>query len=149
MARRPTTFARPFRTGCLLALLLATGAWTPQTDAQGAPPAAKAGPAPQVSFDVLKGRWVRPDGGYMIAIRSVAADGKLDAAYANPRPLPFAVAEAKREGDRLKVFLELRAGGYDGSTYTLVYDPAADVLKGVYYQAVAKQRFDVQFARAK
>jgi hypothetical protein len=92
---------------------------------------------------------VRPDGGYVIAIRSVAADGKLDAAYANPRPLPFAVAEAKREGDRLKVFLELRAGGYDGSTYTLVYDPGADVLKGVYYQAVAKQRFDVQFARAK
>jgi uncharacterized protein (DUF2147 family) len=103
----------------------------------------------QSDFGAIVGRWVRPDGGYVIAIRSVAADGKLDAAYANPRPLPFAVAEAKREGDRLKVFLELRAGGYDGSTYTLVYDPGADVLKGVYYQAVAKQRFDVQFARAK
>jgi len=133
----------------LLALLLATGAWTPPADVQGAPPAARASPAPQISFDVLKGRWVRPDGGYMIAIRSVAADGTLDAAYANPRPLPFAVAEAKREGNTLRVFLELRTGGYDGSTYTLVYEPGQDVLKGVYYQAVAKQRFDVQFARAK
>lgn len=148
MAPRPMTPLRASRVVLLLALLLAAGAWTPQARAQGSPPP-KASAATQFSFDVLKGRWVRPDGGYMIAIRSVAADGKLDAAYANPRPLPFAVAEAKREGNTLKVFLELRAGGYDGSTYTLVYDPGADVLKGVYYQAVAKQRFDVRFARAK
>jgi len=148
MSRRPMARARASRAVLLLALLFATGAWAPPADAQGAP-AAKASRAPQLSFDVLKGRWVRPDGGYMIAIRSVAADGKLDAAYANPRPLPFAVAEAKREGGELKVFLELRAGGYDGSTYTLVYEPKADVLKGVYYQAVAKQRFEVQFARSK
>jgi hypothetical protein len=149
MSRRPKVLARASHAVLLPALLLAAGAWSPPANAQGAPPAAKVSPAPQISLDVLKGRWVRPDGGYMIAIRSVAADGKLDAAYANPRPLPFAVAEAKREGNTLRVFLELRAGGYDGSTYTLVYDPAADVLKGVYYQAVAKQRFDVQFARAK
>jgi hypothetical protein len=45
--------------------------------------------------------------------------------------------------------LELRAGGYNGSTYTLTYDPSADVLKGVYYQAVAQQKFDVYFTRVK
>jgi len=74
-------------------------------------------------FDALLGLWVRPDGGYLIAIRGVDASGRLDAAYANPHQLPFAKAEASREGNRIKVFLELRAGGYNGSTYTLTYDP--------------------------
>ncbi len=75
--------------------------------------------------------------------------GKLDAAYANPNPLPFARAEAAWDGKAIKLFFEIRAGGYNGSTYTLAYDPAADVLKGVYYQAVAQQKFDVYFTRAK
>ena len=97
----------------------------------------------------LPGRWVRPDGGYVISIKSVDADGKIDAAYANPSPLPFARAEATQDGKTIKLFFELRAGGYNGSTYTLVYDPAADVLKGVYYQAVAQQKFDIYFTRVK
>ncbi len=108
------------------------------------------GPAArQADFGALVGRWVRPDGGYTVTIKRVEAGGTLDAAYANPNPLPFAKAEASRDGKTIKVFLELRAGGYDGSTYTLTYDPARDVLEGVYYQAVARQRFDVQFSRLK
>ncbi|WP_313951706.1 hypothetical protein [Accumulibacter sp.] len=67
--------------------------------------------------------------------------------YFNLRQLPFAKAEASREGIRLRVFFELRAGGYDGSTYELSYDPASDQLIGIYYQAVAKQRFNVSFLR--
>jgi len=101
------------------------------------------------AFGALPGRWVRPDGGYVITIKSVDAGGKLDAAYANPNPLPFAKAEATQDGKTIKLFFELRAGGYNGSTYTLTYDPAADVLKGIYYQAVAQQKFDVYFTRAK
>ena len=112
-----------------------------------------AGAAPsrglESSFAVLNGRWVRPDGGYVLTIKSVDAAGKLDAGYANPNPLPFSKAEATRDGQAIKVFLELRAGGYNGSTYTLAYDSASDVLKGVYFQAVAQQKFDVYFARAK
>ncbi|MGB5834850.1 MAG: hypothetical protein WBG92_23090 [Thiohalocapsa sp.] len=100
-------------------------------------------------FDSLVGLWVRPDGGYQIAIRGVDANGGLDAAYANPFPLPFAQAQASREDQTLKLFFELRAGGYDGSTYTLTYESADDVLQGVYYQAVAQQKFDVYFERAK
>ena len=100
-------------------------------------------------FGILRGRWVRPDGGYVIAIQSVDASGKLDAAYANPRPLPFARAEAIRDGKSIKLFFELRAGGYNGSTYTLIYDPLSDVLRGDYYQAVLQQTFDVYFTRAK
>ena len=100
-------------------------------------------------FAALPGRWVRPDGGYVINIKRVDASGKLDAAYANPNPLPFSRAEATLEGKAIKLFFEIRAGGYNGSTYTLTYDPAADVLKGVYFQAVAQQKFDVYFTRAK
>ena len=134
----------------LLLLALVTCAGAERVHAQAAT-ATPAKPAPQArsGFDVLQGRWVRPDGGYVITINGVSADGKLDAAYANPRPLPFARAEVSREGMTYKVFLELRAGGYGGSTYTLVYDRANDVLRGVYYQAVAQQKFDVQFVRAK
>jgi hypothetical protein len=100
-------------------------------------------------FIALQGRWVRPDGGYVITIKSVEAGGKLDADYANPNKLPFAKAEASRDGPTIKVFLELRAGGYNGSTYTLTHDPATDVLKGTYFQAVALQKFDVYFMRAR
>ena len=108
-------------------------------------PAAKA----DTAFAALPGRWVRPDGGYVINIKRVDAGGKLDAAYANPNPLPFSRAEATLEGKVIKLFFEIRAGGYNGSTYTLTYDPAADVLKGVYFQAVAQQKFDVYFTRLK
>ena len=96
---------------------------------------------------MLKGSWVRPDGGYTIAIRGVASNGQLDAMYFNPGALPFATAQAGQDGDTVRVFLELRAGGYGGSTYELAYDPADDRLKGIYYQAVAKQRFEVTFVR--
>ena len=117
-----------------------------------APPQVEAGVPSSESesdFGILPGRWVRPDGGYVITIKSVDATGKLDAAYANPSPLPFAKAQAIRDGKSLKLFFELRAGGYNGSTYTLIYDPLNDVLKGVYFQAVLQQKFDVYFTRAK
>lgn len=100
-------------------------------------------------FDVLRGSWVRPDGGYTISIKSVGADGKMDASYANPRPLSFSKAEATSAGGAISVFLELTAGGYNGSTYTLTYDPGKNVLKGVYYQAVQRQKYDVVFNKSR
>ena len=68
---------------------------------------------------------------------------------ANPRPLPFYTAVATNHGNGIKVFFELRAAGYNGSTYTLNYDAANDRLMGVYDQAVVKQKFDVAFVRDK
>ena len=114
---------------------------TPQTGASRA--------AAPVTMDNLRGRWIRPDGGYGIVIRNIGADGQVEAMYFNPKPLPFAKAQASREGQALRVFLELQAGGYNGSTYELTYDPATDRLKGVYFQAVAKQRYDIYFERQK
>jgi hypothetical protein len=110
-------------------------------------PATSSTPAPQAAFAPLPGRWVRPDGGYVIGIKAVEAGGMLDASYANPNPLPFYRAIASADGGTLKLFFELRAGGYNGSTYTLSYDAAADQLKGTYYQAVAQQTFEVVFIR--
>jgi hypothetical protein len=103
--------------------------------------------AEPIAFQPLKGTWVRPDGGYTIAIKGVAENGELEAMYFNPRQLPFAKAQAAKEGELVRVSFELRAGGYDGSTYELTYDAASDRLKGIYYQAVAKQKFDVFFVR--
>jgi len=111
------------------------------------PPATES--AARAAFGVLPGRWVRVQGGYVITINSVDADGRLDASYANPRPLPFHTAVATRDGDSLKLFFELRAAGYNGSTYTLNYDAANDRLTGVYDQVVVKQTFEVVFVRSK
>ena len=104
--------------------------------------------AASLAFGVLVGRWVRVEGGYVININAVDANGKLDASYANPKPLPFSTAEATRDGNALKLFFELRAGGYGGSSYKLNYDAASDTLRGVYDQVVVKQKFDVVFKRA-
>ena len=145
--------SRRFVAYVLVIIVLGPGIGVPLAHAQRAIDS-QSGPATQVSrpasgVDILQGRWVRPDGGYVIAIKAVDAGGKLDASYANPSPLPFARAEVSKDGNALKVFLELRAGGYNGSTYTLTYDRVNDVLKGVYYQAVARQSYDVYFVRAK
>ncbi len=102
-----------------------------------------------LAFGVLVGRWVRTEGGYVINITAVDEGGKLDASYANPKPLPFSKAEATREGNALKLLFELRASGYGGSTYTLKYDAASDTLRGVYDQVVVKQKFEVIFNRSK
>lgn len=134
----------------LLAFVLASAPIGPVV-AQGPAPATTGAAVPAAversGLDVLKGSWVRPDGGYRIAIRGIDPNGALDAMYFNPNQLPFAKAQATRDGAAVRVFLELQAGGYSGSTYELTYDAASDRLKGIYYQAVAKQRFEVFFAR--
>ena len=49
----------------------------------------------------------------------------------------------------MKVFVELRAPNYPGSTYTLTYDLAQDQLRGIYFQAVEQQSFNIFFVRMK
>lgn len=100
-----------------------------------------------VDFQKLKGRWARPDGGYVIEIREVSAGGRMEARYFNPMPVTVSKAEAGQENDTLKIFIELRAPGYPGSTYDLKYDPVTDRLQGVYHQAAIRQDFDVVFIR--
>ena len=134
----------------VLGFVVGLAAILPAT-AQGPTPAPKGVGSPLAAakpdLALLKGTWVRLEGGYIIAIKSVGPGGELEAMYFNPNPLPFAKAQANRDGATVRAFFELRAGGYGGSTYDLTYDPASDQLKGTYYQAVAKQKFDISFAR--
>lgn len=100
-------------------------------------------------FQPLVGRWQRIDGGYVIEVRKVAPGGTVDAGYFNPRSINVAKARASIYKDYLKLEMELRDRGYPGSTYTLVYDPPNDRLIGLYFQALARQNFDVVFVRIK
>jgi hypothetical protein len=132
-----TRRSRTIGLGAALLPILALGLLASRSFAQGS------------DLTVLLGKWVRPDGGYTITIRGVDTAGKLQASYANPTPLPFSKAEASRDGKTVKLFFELRAAGYNGSTYNLTYDAASDRLVGVYFQAVQRKEFEVFFQRAK
>ena len=131
-------------TGPLITILIIAGCFVAPACSQEKAPAI---PEKNVAMDVLKGDWVRPDGGYTIAIKAISANGEIEAMYHNPNPLPFAKAQASRVGEALRVHFELRAGGYGGSTYELDYDPVSDQLKGTYYQAIAQQKYDIYFVR--
>ena len=97
----------------------------------------------------LVGRWLRPDGGYVIEIRGVHGDGRLDASYYNPRPINVSQAKASHKGDAVQVFIELYDEGYPGSTYDLTYNSQSDAFIGTYFQAALRQSFDVIFVRMK
>lgn len=127
------------RTAFFLAIALACGLLL-------SPPAFAQAPA---DFMALKGRWARTDGGYVIEVRNVDAGGRMQAAYYNPNPINVSRAEAARSGAAVTVFIELRAPGYPGSTYTLIHDPRSDQLKGVYHHAGLQQNFEVVFVRGK
>jgi hypothetical protein len=100
-----------------------------------------------VDFQTLQGKWLRVDGRYVIEIRNVDDNGKIEAEYFNPNPINVSRAQATRSDDTVEVFVELKDVNYPGSTYTLAYDPSEEVLEGIYYQAVQKQQFPVRFIR--
>jgi hypothetical protein len=106
----------------VMSFALATGISQAQAQPLPGAPTAPSISEPQTAFGALPGRWIRPDGG-------------------------FYTATATGDAGTLKLYFELRAGGYNGSTYTLNYDATRDQLKGMYYQAVAKQTFEVVFIR--
>jgi hypothetical protein len=95
----------------------------------------------------LLGRWLRPDGGYVLELSDPTPDGVLKASYFNPRPINVSRAEWKHQNGRLSALVELRDVHYPGSTYSLAYEPATDRLVGIYFQAALQQRFEVEFKR--
>lgn len=97
---------------------------------------------------IVEGKWVRPDGGYVIDIRSIdPSSGKVEAAYFNPNPIKVTAAQLRQENRALNLFIELRDTGYPGCTYKLSYDREHDQLKGVYYQAAVQESYDIYFVR--
>ena len=100
-----------------------------------------------VEFEKLKGKWLRPDGGYVLEFKRLLPQNDLEAAYFNPSPIHVAKARLYKERGFVKVFVELRDVNYPGSTYTLIYDVANDHLRGVYFQAMQRQEYEVAFER--
>lgn len=105
--------------------------------------------AGQIDEQRLTGRWVRPDGGYVLELREVGKNGTLKAAYFNPQSIKVARAELSRKDGALLIFVELRDVNYPGSTYNLRYDPETDRLIGTYFQAVYGETYRIEFKRAK
>ena len=103
--------------------------------------------APEINR--LVGRWVRPDGGYILEIRSASPDGKLDVGYFNPKSIHVGRAEWVEKDGKLYVMAELQDVNYPGSVYGLEYQVSTDHLVGTYYQAVEKNTYDVEFVREK
>ena len=102
----------------------------------------------KIEYKDLIGRWVRPDGGYVLLIRAVKDNGSIDAEYFNPNPINVSKAKVSKESDKIDIFIKLRDIGYPGSFYTLVYEPDRDRLVGVYHHLVRKQNYDIYFVRA-
>ena len=120
------------------------------TNSAIAPAPAAPATSSTVSADVrhrLIGRWLRPDGGYVLSIKSIAEDGKVDAAYNNPQPIKVAKAQTTQAGGKTALYVELRDRNYPGNYYILSYDPGQDQLVGVYHHLGLNQTFDVNFVR--
>jgi hypothetical protein len=98
-------------------------------------------------LQTLVGRWRRPDGGYVIQIRSIAEDGSVDASYFNPQPIKVSLAQASDWHGSAALFVEFDDVNYRGSTYELVHVPDRDLLVGTYFQAALGQTFEVVFQR--
>jgi hypothetical protein len=133
---------KSFFVGWALLLTLFTGCDKPAGGDDAAKKESTAATAP------LIGRWVRPDGGYILMVNRVEPEGKLGASYFNPNPIRVSAAQASVEGGAVKLFVELRDEGYPGCTYNLTYDKANDQLVGVYFQAAQQQSYDIAFERA-
>ena len=103
----------------------------------------------QTDFQKLEGKWVRPDGGYILELQDIKKDGSLKASYFNPRPIKVFSSGWNRKDGKITLFVELRDVNYPGSKYNLQYDTQSDSLKGTYFQAVEKQTFIVEFVRVK
>jgi hypothetical protein len=104
-------------------------------------------------YQRLVGHWERNEGGYRLELAKVSADGGVEATYLNPTagPIHVAQARAERDGESIRLTVELRDRGYDGSTYTLSYDAQRDELHGKYRSVSGEQtqEFDVTFTRMK
>ena len=103
----------------------------------------------RTDFQLLEGRWVRPDGGYILELRNISKDGSVTASYFNPRTIHVHQAKISRKAGMITLRVELRYVNYPGSTYSLQYDKVTDRLKGKYFQAVERRTFNVEFMRAR
>jgi hypothetical protein len=130
---------------CLAALVLPDRLPAPESASPAAPPVRT--PSPPDAFAPLVGRWLREDGGYRLEIRRVESDGRVEAAYYNPRPIRIARAEASRDGETARLRVEFDDENYRGSRYDVTYARDGDHLVGTYYQATQGATYQIEFVR--
>src|SRR6188474_1389063 len=85
MPERPPMKSVTAGAGLIVLSTFVAASWNVALADSTPPPATGSAPA----FSVLVGQWARTQGPYVITINAVDDNGKLEAAYANPRPLPF------------------------------------------------------------
>lgn len=141
------TSSRSSQGGILIAIILLAIACAAGNSFAGSVDAS--GQSRRTDEQTLAGRWVRPDGGYILELRDVRKNGGLSASYFNPRPINVHQAAWSRKARTIHVYVELRDVNYPGSKYDLTYDPASGALRGTYFQAVEKQSYDIEFVRMK
>ena len=96
----------------------------------------------------LVGRWKRVDADYVLKIKSVDAQGLIEAAYLNPSQIHVEKASAHSHGDAAHLTVELRDVNYPGCIYDLKLDPVGDKLVGTYFQAALGETYEVAFERS-
>jgi len=94
----------------------------------------------------IQGRWIRTDSPYVIELRN-AKDGSFQAAYFNPKQIHVGKTEVAEKDGFLLIMIELQDVNYPGSTYVLRYNPAQDVLQGIYFHPASQQSYEVGFVR--
>ena len=97
--------------------------------------------------EILAGKWQRADGPYTIQIMEIRKDGVLEVAYLNPNPMSGVTGNWKMKNKKLSIFIKIADVSYQGSTYQLKFNDHSGNLFGLYYQAIAKQTFDVSFTK--
>jgi hypothetical protein len=106
-----------------------------------------AAPKTYSDYKKLIGRWVRPDGGYTLDIKSISSNGEIDMAYLNPRPINVLKAQAFTKADQVNLFIELKDIHYPGNYYTLALNSPGNRLVGTYHSLGLGQDFSVFFIK--
>lgn len=124
-------------------------ATAPAKTAAATPEASKTAAAqPAGDWNKLRGRWLRPDGDYMLEVKSIGDDGRAEAEYFNPNPIHVAWAKVANADGVLKLDAELRDVNYPGCLYKLSYVPERDQLVGTYFQAQMQETHQIFFVRS-
>ena len=84
--------------------------------------------AEKQDYTIIAGEWQRTDGSYLVTVSNVQTDGTATVAYFNPRPIHVEQGAITTQEGLVKLFIQLRDKGYEGSTYTLYYYAEKDAL---------------------
>ena len=120
-----------------------------QAEIVSSPPPVVTSPVSSADNIKLVGRWQRSDGGYIIELKNPTPEGLIDASYFNPSPIHVGKSAWQNKAGKLMVMIELQDQNYPGSIYTLEYQPQGDRLTGIYFQAVEKVSYNVEFTRSR